>query len=45
MAKEEWHKWVIVLAGIVAIVGQWVTGYYLPVIGGAVAAVVALLMK
>jgi len=46
MAKASWQKWVIVLGGVVAIVGQfWGAGYYLPLIGGAVAAVVALLMK
>ena len=42
---EAWQKWLIVLAGIVAIIGQWVTGYYLALIGGAVAAIIGLLLK
>lgn len=42
---KPWEKWVIVLAGIVAIVGHWLTGYWLDVIGGAVAAIIALLAK
>jgi len=37
-------KWLIVAGGVVAVVGQfWGTQYYLPLIGGAVAAVVALM--
>lgn len=37
-------KWIIVAAGVVAVVGQfWGANYYLPLIGGAVAAVAALL--
>ena len=45
---NDWKKWVIVLGGVVAVVGQfWPAGaansYYLPLIGGAVAAVVELL--
>ena len=40
---EEWKKWAIVLGGVVAVVGQWVTGYYLALIGGAVAAVIGLM--
>ena len=45
---DEWRKWVIVGAGIVALVGQFWGGpgmspnLYLPLIGGAVAGVVAL---
>jgi len=40
---NDWKKWVIVVAGVVAAVGQfWGMNYYLPLIGGAVAAVVAL---
>ena len=43
---EAWHKWLIVLGGIVAIIGQfWGANYYLPLIGGAVAAIVGLLLK
>lgn len=42
---EAWQKWVIVIAGIVAIINQWVTGYFLDVIGGAVAAIIALISK
>ena len=40
----DWKKWVIVAGGVVAAVGQfWGFDYYLPLVGGAVAAVVALL--
>jgi len=42
---KSWQKWVIVVAGVAAIANQWVTGYYLDVVGGAVAAVVALISK
>ena len=43
---DNWKKWAIVAGGVVAVIGQfWSMGmdYYLPLIGGAVAAVVALL--
>tara|TARA_B100000315_G_C14410630_1_gene510824 strand:+ start:247 stop:381 length:135 start_codon:yes stop_codon:yes gene_type:complete len=40
---KDWKKWVIVAGGVVAAAGQfWGMEYYLPLIGGAVAAVVAL---
>ena len=40
------QKWVIVIAGLVAVIGQfWGAHYYLPFIGGAVAAIVALFLK
>ena len=40
----DWKKWAIVAGGVVAVVGQfWGAEYYLPLVGGAVAAVVALL--
>jgi len=42
---KSWQKWLIVVAGIVAISNQWVPGYYLHIVGGAVAAVVALISK
>lgn len=42
---EGWQKWLIVIAGIVAILNQWVGPYYLDVIGGAVAAIIALISK
>lgn len=42
---EAWQKWLIVIAGIVAIIGQWYPSAYLPVIGGAVAAIIALMSK
>lgn len=42
---EDWQKWVVVVAGVVAVVDQFVPDVFLNVIGGAVAAVVALLMK
>ena len=40
---EAWKKWTIVVAGLVAVVGHWATGYWLDVIGGAVAAIVGLM--
>ena len=46
---DDWKKWVIVLGGVVAVVGQFWGGpgmspnLYLPLIGGAVAAVFALM--
>lgn len=45
---DDWKKWAIVAGGVVAAVGQFWGGpagpnYYFPLIGGAVAAVVALL--
>ncbi len=40
---NDWKRWVIVVAGVVAVVGHWVPGYWLDVIGGAVAAIVALI--
>jgi hypothetical protein len=40
---EDWKKWAIVAGGVVAIVNHWVPDYWLDVIGGAVAAVVALM--
>lgn len=47
---EEWKKWTIVVAGLVAAVSPWVgteanTHYWLPVIGGVVAALTALLLE
>jgi len=42
----DWKKWVIVIAGIVALIGQfWGFDYYLPFIGGIVAAIVGLMLK
>jgi len=41
----DWKKWVAVLGGLVALVGQfWGANYYLPAVGGAVAAIAALLI-
>ena len=42
---ESWQKWLIVIAGVVAIVDQWAPDYWLNVIGGAVAAIIALASK
>ena len=43
---DAWMNWLIFIAGLVAIVGQfWGAAYYLPLIGGVVTAVVALLLK
>lgn len=42
---EAWQKWLVVLGGVVAVVGQfWGSEFYLPLIGGAVAAIVGLLL-
>ena len=40
---DDWKKWAIVAGGAVAVVGHWVPGYWLDVIGGAVVVVVALM--
>lgn len=43
---EAWQKWLIVIGGAVAVVGQfWGASYYLPLIGGAVAAIIGLISK
>lgn len=42
---EAWQKWLIFVAGIVAILNHWVIGLWLDVIGGLVAAIVALFLK
>jgi len=42
---EAWQKWLIVIAGVLAILNQWVTGLYLDILGGAVAAIIALISK
>jgi len=42
---DAWMKWVIFVAGLLAILNHWVAGYWLDVIGGVVAAVLALLLK
>ena len=42
---EAWQKWLVVLGGVVAVVGQFLgSEFYLPLIGGAVAAIVGLLL-
>ncbi|HJZ19042.1 MAG TPA: hypothetical protein VJ208_02970 [Candidatus Nanoarchaeia archaeon] len=42
--KDDWKKWVIVAGGVLAAVGQFYgANWYFPLVGGAVAAVVALL--
>ncbi len=33
----EWSKWLPIIGGVVAVVGQWQPDYFLPVIGGAIA--------
>jgi len=38
-------KLLIIIGGIIAIIGQWVTGYYLPVVGGAIAVIGGLLVR
>ena len=32
-----WGGWVALIGGIIAAVGQWSTGAYLPLIGGVIA--------
>ena len=39
---NDWKRWVIVVAGVVAVANHWVPGFWLDVVGGAVAAVVGL---
>ncbi len=41
---DAWKKWLIVLGGIVAVVVEFWPGYYLALIGGAVAAIIGLLL-
>ena len=41
---EAWHKWLVILGGVIAVVGEFLPGYYLALIGGAVAAIVGLLL-
>jgi len=37
-------KWIVVIGGVIAIVGQfWGLNYYLPVIGGAIAVIGAFM--
>jgi len=43
---DDWKKWVIVAGGVIAAIGQfWGVEYYLPLIGGAVAAIIGLLIE
>ena len=43
---EAWQKWLIVIGGLVAVIGQfWGSDIFLPLIGGAVAAIVGFLLK
>lgn len=37
-----WGGWVALVGGIVAVVGQWADGLYLPLIGGIIAVVGAI---
>lgn len=41
---NSWHSWVALIGGIVAIAGQWWTGFWLPVIGGVLAAIAGIAM-
>ena len=34
-----WGKWVAIIGGVVALIGQWAPSYYLPLIGGLAAIV------
>jgi hypothetical protein len=38
-------KWIALLGGVVAVIGQFVTAYYLAAIGGVVAVVGALMSE
>ena len=41
---ESWQKWLIVLGGVLAVIGQfWGTNYYLPFIGGVLAVIFGLM--
>jgi len=41
-----WQKWAIIIGAIVAIIGQWWgTNYYLPVIGGVLVLIGALVKE
>lgn len=41
---ESWHKWSIVIGGVIAVIGQFIgADLYLPLIGGAIAVIVGLL--
>lgn len=43
---DAWKKWVIVVAGLVSVIGQfWGSTAYLPLIGGAVTVIVGLLLE
>ena len=37
-----WQKWLIIIGAIIAIIGQFAGGYYLPLIGGVLALIGAL---
>ena len=37
-----WHSWLALIGGILAIAGQWWTGYWLALIGGILAAISGL---
>lgn len=34
-----WGEWVAVIGGVVAIIGQWSTGWYAALIGGVLAVI------
>lgn len=43
MEKSSWQRWLVLLGGALAVVGQfWGSIYYLPLIGGALALVFTL---
>lgn len=37
-----WGKWTVLVGGVLAIIAQWMPGYYLALIGGLLAVVGAL---
>lgn len=38
-------KWIAVVGGVIAVIGQWVPGYYLPVVGGVIAIIGGIMSK
>jgi hypothetical protein len=42
--KMAWQKWLVVLGGVLAVLGQFV-GSYLPLVGGALSIIFGLMTK
>ena len=39
-----WESWAALVGGVLSVIGQWSTGYYLALIGGVLAVVGAVAM-